>query len=147
MRSATEAAEAYRATDLRLRLLLLGDGADNAPLVKGEIPRQRVANGLRQLREAFEAVVESERAARLEMASAASEVEQELRRAASARARSSQRETPAFLTPAQAAKALDMSPSAVYRAIKKGDIQAKRLRGVRGRILIPASELARRRGR
>ena len=36
MTSAADVAEVYRRADLRLRLLLLGDGADTPPIVRGK---------------------------------------------------------------------------------------------------------------
>jgi len=51
-------------------------------------------------------------------------------------------EAPALLTPAEAAQALRISASALYKAIRNGDIKAVRLTGTkRGTIRVPASEL------
>lgn len=42
------------------------------------------------------------------------------------------------LTPAEAAKALGLSPAAVYRAIRAGELEAEK---VGGRLLVPARAL------
>jgi excisionase family DNA binding protein len=143
--SSAAAAESYRRADLRLRLLLFGDGADVAPFVKGELPRQLVANEIRHLRDAFEALLERESEARREIGEAASALESELRRTASIRARTDRaaRES-ALLTPAEAAERLHVSPSSVYRAIRRGDIRASRAGGSKpGPIRIPETEVQR----
>ena len=145
MTSAADVAEAYRKADLRLRLLLLGDGADIPPLVRGEASRQRVTNEIRHLREAFEALLESESEARTEIAETASTLEQELRKIASVRAGTDREHaTPRLLTPAEAADLLGISPSSIYRAIRRGDIDAVRPTGTKhGPIRISATELHR----
>ena len=145
MTSATDVAEAYRKADLRLRLLLFGDGSDTPPLVRGESPRQRVTNEIRHLRDAFDALLESEREARMEIAEAASALEKELRTIASFRAGTDSKDTsPKLLTPAEAAALLGVSPSSIYRAVRRGDIDALRPTGTkRGPIRIPERELHR----
>ncbi len=143
MTSATELAEAYRKADLRLRLLLFGDGSDTPPLVRGEAPRQRVTNEIRHLRDAFDALLESESEAHAETAAAASTLEQELLQIASLRVGTGH-SAPTFVTPAEAAALLGVSPSSIYRAIRRGDIDAVRSTGPkRGPIRIPESELRR----
>ena len=145
MTSATDVAEAYRKADLRLRLLLFGDGSDTPPLVRGESPRQRVTNEIRHLRDAFDALLESESEARMEIAEAASTMEKELRTIASLRAGTDRKHaTPKLVTPAEAAALLGVSPSSIYRAIRRGDIDAVRPVGTKhGPIRIPERELHR----
>ena len=145
MTSTADVAEAYRRADLRLRLLLLGDGADIPPLVRGEESRQRVTNEIRHLRDAFEAILESESEARADVAEAASTLEKELRTVASLRAGSHRSDaTPSLVTPAEAADLLGVSPSSIYRAIGRGDIDAVRPTGTKhGSIRIPETELHR----
>lgn len=105
-------------------MLLLGDGALTPPLVKGEVPRQRVATELKHLRAAFDELLERERASRSEVADAARALESELTERA-ARHAEAQREAERspLVTPAEAAKVLGMSSSAVYRAIRNGTIE------------------------
>jgi excisionase family DNA binding protein len=126
-------------------LLLLGDGADIPPLVRGEESRQRVTNEIRHLRDAFEALLESESEARASVAEAAATLEKELRTVASLRAGTHRSDaTPALVTPADAAGLLGVSPSSIYRAIRRGDIDAVRSTGTkRGPIRIPETELHR----
>jgi hypothetical protein len=52
-----ESIAAYRAAELRLRALLLGDGMHEAGHVRGEEARARVSAQLRRLRAAFDDVV------------------------------------------------------------------------------------------
>ena len=52
--------ETYRKTDLRLRLLLLGDGIDSPGVVRGEEQRRQVAAEIRHLRDAFDALIEQD---------------------------------------------------------------------------------------
>jgi excisionase family DNA binding protein len=138
--------EAYRKADHRLCLMLIGDGIGTPGLLKGEELRRRVTAELRHMRYAFNASVgESEEPPRAENAEArVAELEEELRRIASVRSRMQQppTEAPALLTPAEAAQALRISASALYKAIRNGDIKAVRLTGTkRGTIRVPASEL------
>jgi excisionase family DNA binding protein len=136
--AAAEAVEAYRKTELRLRLLLFGDGAETPPLVKGEGPRQRVTAEIRHLREAFDALSEAQAESHARVAEAASAMEQELSRRASVTTRPAATAEPDLLTAAEAAATLGMSASAVYRAIRRGDLEATRPTGTdRGPIRIP----------
>lgn len=51
-------------------------------------------------------------------------------------------ESAELMTPAEAAQALRVSASSIYRAVKKGEIRAVRLTdGKRGALRIPASEV------
>lgn len=148
MTPASGLAEAYREADHRLCLMLFGDGDNTPGLVKGEEVRRRVTAELRHMRDALNASVgESEEAPRaVEAEARVGELEEELRTIASFRSRMQQMRTdvPVLLTPAEAAQALRISPSSLYRAIRNGDIQAVRLTGAkRGTIRIPASELQR----
>jgi excisionase family DNA binding protein len=145
MTSATDVAEAYRKADLRLRLLLFGDGSDTPPLVRGESSRQRVTNEIRHLRDAFDALLESEREARMEIAEAASALEKELRTIASLRGGADGKHaTPKLVTPAEAAALLGVSRSSIYRAVRRGDIDVVRPTGTKhGPIRIPERELRR----
>jgi excisionase family DNA binding protein len=94
-------------------------------LVKGELQRQRVTSEMKHLRAAFDRLVERERASRSEVADAARALESELteRAARHAEARRQSERSP-LVTPAEAAKVLGMSSSAVYRAIRNGTIEA-----------------------
>jgi excisionase family DNA binding protein len=47
------------------------------------------------------------------------------------------------VTPIEAAERLQLSPSSVYRAIRRGDIRATRASGQKGAIRIPVSEVER----
>ena len=146
----TDAVESYRTVDLRLRQVLLGDGVDTPGLVKGEDTRLRVTTDLRRMRDAFNAaVLEGEHVPVDQPEARVAELEEELRMIASARSRAPQQafsesETPALVTPAEAAQALRMSVSSIYRAVRNGEIRAARLTDKkRGALRIPASELQR----
>ena len=119
--------DVYRKADLRLRILLLGDG-ETSGLVRREESRLRVTAELRHMRDAFNAsAVEKAQTSRAGEAEARiAELEDDLRRIASLRARMPQMRTdaPALLTPAEAAQALRVSRSTVYRAVTSGDIHA-----------------------
>jgi len=106
-------------------LLLFGDGALAPPLIKGEAPRQRVTSEIKHLRAAFDRLRELERASRNEVADAARALESELAEQV-ARHAEAQREAARapLVTPAEAARVLGMSSSAVYRAIRNGTIEA-----------------------
>jgi excisionase family DNA binding protein len=148
MTPASDLVETYRKAYLRLRLLLFGDGINTAGLVKGEESRLRVTEELRHLRDVFDAAVLESEASRAEEAEArVADLEEELRRIASLRARMQQLPTdaiPALLTPAEAAQALRMSVGSIYRAVREGEIRAVRLTDKkRGALRIPASELQR----
>jgi excisionase family DNA binding protein len=116
--------EEYRKTELRLRLLLFGDGADIPPIVKGEIPRQRVLNEIKHLRTAFDALLEKEHVSRDEVVEAARALESELSKVASLRAEvQAASGPPRLVTPAEAAEVLGLSTSSVYRAVRKGSLR------------------------
>ena len=102
-------------------MLLFGDGALTPPLLRGELPRQRVTNEVKHLRAAFDELLEVERTSRSEVADAAKALERELTERAVAQAEAQR--APLF-TPAETARALGMSSSAVYRAIRQGTITA-----------------------
>jgi len=128
-------AEGYRKAELRLRLLLFGDGADLPPLVKGEIPRQRVLNEIRHLRTAFQELLEREHVSRDEIAAAARALERDLSTIASLRAEVRAASVPpALLTVAEAAEILGTSTSSVYRALKRGSLEAATQAGQPTRI-------------
>jgi hypothetical protein len=123
--SARDIDEAFRKAEFRLRLLLFGDGALTPPLLRGELPRQRVTNEVKHLRAAFDELLELERTSRGEVADAAKALERELTERATAQAeaqRATQR-APLF-TPAETGRVLGMSSSSVYRAIRQGTITA-----------------------
>lgn len=138
--------ERYRRADLRLRQLLLGDSSETPGVVKGDEARQRVSAELRHMRDAFAESIEHDDEPRAERAEGrVAELEEELRRIAAARARPEPRREPAgFLTAAEAAQALGVSASSVYRAVRRGDLRAVRPTGGSGRALrIPRSEVDR----
>ena len=144
MTSDIDIAEAYRKAELRLRLLLFGDGADTPPLIKGDTPRQRVTIELKHLRNAFDALLDRERVSRAEIAEAASALENEVLMIAALRAEEHlAAEASRLLTPAEAAEMLGVSPSSVYRAVRSGQIQALRSADSRGAIRIPRGEVRR----
>ena len=133
--SAQDVVEDFRKADLRLRLLLFGDGAVTPPLVKGEVPRQRVTSEIKHLRAAFDRLVERERASRSEVADAARALESELTQRAAVQAAAERKaERPPLVTPAEAAKVLGMSSSSVYRAIRNGTLEAATPVGVPVRV-------------
>jgi excisionase family DNA binding protein len=134
--------EMYRTADRQLRLLLLGDGVDAPGLVKGEDFRGRVIADLRRMRDAFDrALSESEPLPAERVAPRSADLEEELRRIA---ARSRTQQWPDAVTPAEAAQALRVSVSSIYRAVRKGEIRATRVTGnKRGALRIPAKELER----
>ena len=124
--------ESYRRAELRLRMLLFGDESSPGVLRGGEEARLRVRAELRRMRQAVG-----------DLASAQEEVglAEELHRAASARAEGTD---PALLKPAEAADALGVSVSSIYRAVRDGDVRAVRSAGKkRGGMRIPASEVDR----
>jgi excisionase family DNA binding protein len=142
----SDPAETYRKAEVRLRLLLLGDGTDTAGRVRGEEYRQQVTAGLRRMRNAFDAAVLENQESRAEKVEApVGGLEDELQRIASFRSPTQRRRTdaiPAFVTPAEAAQALRVSVSSIYRAVRDGEIRAVRLtNNKRGALRIPASEL------
>ena len=131
--SAQDVVEDFRKADLRLRLLLFGDGAVTPPLVKGEVPRQRVTSEIKHLRAAFDRLVERERASRSEVADAARALESELTQRAALQAAARAEGAP-LVTPVEAAKVLGMSSSSVYRAIRNGTLEAATPVGVPVRV-------------
>jgi excisionase family DNA binding protein len=143
--SAVDAREAFRTTELRLRLLLLGDGSETPGYVKGEDPRRRIGAELRHLREAFDAL--GEEASRATTATAqVADLERELLRVAAERAAATSQPSPDpdLLTPVECAQALRVSVATVYRAVRRGEIHAVRPTGQkRGALRIAASELDR----
>ena len=145
MSGSAEIVETYRRAELRLRLLLLGDGSDVPPLVKGETPRQRVSSEIKHLRAAFDALLQTELESHTELAAAASALESELATIASLRAEANRAPAvPGLLTAVEASGMLGVSPSTLYRAIRRGDVQARRpTDGRRGPIRIPRAEVER----
>ena len=125
MTPASDSVEAYRTAYLRLRLLLLGDGIDMPGLVRGEESRLRVTAELRHMRDVFHAGVVEDKEGRAEKAEArVVNLEEELRKIASFRAHAQQMRTdaiPVLLTPAESAKALRLSVSSIYRAVRDGE--------------------------
>lgn len=145
---AGEPAETYRRAELRLRLLLLGDGIDSCGRVRGEEYRGQVVAELRRMRNAFDAAVLAGEEARAEnVAAGAAGLKAELHAIASSRSQgrhASPDALPALVTPAEAAQALRMSVGSIYRAVKEGEIRAVRVTDKkRGALRIPASELER----
>ena len=143
--SAVDAREAFRTTELRLRLLLLGDGSETPGYVKGEDPRRRISAELRHLREAFAALGEEANRATTATAQVA-DLERELLRVAAERATPTPQPSPDpdLLTPAECAQVLRVSVATVYRAVRRGEIRAVKPTGrKRGALRIAASELDR----
>lgn len=134
------AAETYRKADLRVRLLLFGDGVDTVGQLKGEMQRGQVAAELRRMRSAFREALESGERQEKDIGSSAASLQADLQDIASFRSRAG---VPALVTPAEAADALKMSVSSIYRAVRNGEVRAVRLTANRGAIRIPASELRR----
>ena len=84
-----------------------------------------MTNEVKHLRAAFDELLEVERTTRSEVADAAKALERELteRARAQAEAQRATQRAPLF-TPAETARVLGMSSSAVYRAIRQGTITA-----------------------
>ena len=144
----TDTVESYRKAEMRLRQVLLGDGVDTPGLVKGEDLRFRVNRDLRRMRDAFNSAVLADEHAHVQQAeNRLAGLEEELRRLVSAGLgardlRRSGLDAPELMTPAEAARALRVSASSIYRAVKKGEIRAVRLTESEGGALrIPASEV------
>ena len=140
--------ESYRKADMRLRHVLLGDGVDTPGLVKGEDLRFRVNRDLRRMRDAFNSAVLADEHTHLQQAEKRlAGLEEELRTLVSAGSGTqdmtrSGPETAELMTPAEAARALRVSASSIYRAVKKGEIRAVKLTdSKRGALRIPASEV------
>jgi excisionase family DNA binding protein len=127
--------ESYRRAELRLRMLLFGDESDTPGVIRGgEEARLRVQAELRRMRHAVG-----------DLASAHDEEEvglgEELHRVAAARAEEAES---ALLRPAEAALALGVSVSSIYRAVRIGDMRAVQPAGTkRGGMRIPAGEIHR----
>ena len=132
--------ETYRRAEMRLRMLLFGDESTTPGIVRGgEEVRLRVRAELRRMRHAVDDLAAQEEAVAAKPAAVG--LAEELRGAAAARAEGSD---PALLRPAEAARALGISVSAIYRAVRVGDVRAVRLPGKkRGGMRIPASEVDR----
>src|SRR5262245_49946484 len=113
MSSASDLGAAYRTTELRLRVLLLGDGVDTPGLVRGDEQRRLVTAEVRRLRAAFDALLALEDETRTKSAEGVSAMEEELRRIASLRSRPDATQH-ALLTPAEAAEVLRISPASLY---------------------------------
>jgi len=136
--------ETYRKAALRLRLLLLGDGVDTVGLLRGETQRGQATAELRRMRTALDAVLESRESQARAISSGAVGLEEELQSIASSRSHAHmQAAAPGLMTPAEAADALTMSVSSIYRAVRKGEIRAVTLTQKRGGLRIPTSELHR----
>lgn len=138
--------EAYRRTEQRLRLMLLGDGTNEPGMVRGEEQRTRASAALRRMRDLFTQAVgvgaEGTAASEARM----SRLEEELHRIA-AGAASGGDAPERLLTPAEAADELGVSVSSVYRAVRSDRIRGLRATNRRnGALRIPASEVARVRG-
>jgi excisionase family DNA binding protein len=129
--------ESYRRAELRLRMLLFGDESSPGVLRGGEDARDRVRAELRRMRQAVGDLASAQEDAEATKP-AAVDLAEELHRAASAKA-----EGP-LLRPAEAARALGVSVSSIYRAVRTGDVRAVQLAGKkRGGMRIPASEVDR----
>jgi excisionase family DNA binding protein len=140
--------ETYRRADARLRLLLLGNGVDVPGRVKGDEFRQQVTTELRRMRTAMDAaVLESEERREEKVEARVIGLDEELQRIASFGSHTQHLESdalPALLTPAEAAEALRMSVSWIYRAVRDGEIRGVKLtHKKRGALRIPTSELLR----
>jgi excisionase family DNA binding protein len=133
--------ESYRRAEQRLRMLLFGDESDSPSVLRGgEEARLRVRAELRRMRRAVDELQSAQTEATAAQP-APVDLAEELRRAASARAEGPD---PDLLRPAEAARALGISVSSVYRGVRAGDVRAVRLPGKkRGGMRIPASEIRR----
>jgi excisionase family DNA binding protein len=119
--SPTEPRESYRRAELRLRLLLLGD--ESRPgVIRSEEARLRAQAELRHMRHAVGDLAEALEEPQPAQSHAADDL----------------------LTPADAARALGVDVSSVYRAVRRGDVRAVRPAARRrGGMRIPADELRR----
>ncbi len=133
--------ETYRRAELRLRMLLFGDESDTPGMIRGsDEARLRVRAELRHMRHALDDLASAQEEAAAAKPAAVGLAE-ELHRAATARG---QGPDPALLRPAEAASALGVSVSSIYRAVRSGDLRAVRLPAKkRGGMRIPASEVDR----
>jgi excisionase family DNA binding protein len=146
MTPTSDAMETYRNADLRLRLLLFGDGIDTPGFVKGEDPRRLINAELRHMRDSLDAVVSDTEDGRVQAEARAADLEEELLRIASLASRPHHMQSeaaPRLLTPAEVADTLRLSTSSIYRAVRKGEIRAVKLSDRRGSLRIPESELVR----
>jgi excisionase family DNA binding protein len=139
--------ETYGKAELRLRVLLFGDGTEVAGRVRGEEFREQARTELRRMRNAFDAVASEVPELRPDEADTRSaSLEDDLRRIASSASRPEEIWSSGnldLMTPAEVASVLRVSVSSVYRAIRNGEIRATRLKQYRGALRIPKSELQR----
>jgi excisionase family DNA binding protein len=121
--------ESYRRAEQRLRSLLFGDESDSPSVLRGgEDARLRVRAELRRMRQAVDELGSAP--AEGSPAKPAEDLTDELLRD--------------LLSPAEAAGALGISVSSIYRAVRAGDVRVVRLAGKkRGGMRIPASEVRR----
>ena len=134
----TSPQESYRRAELRLRTLLFGDESGSGVIRGGEEAHLRVRAELRRMRQAVDDIASAVAEATAAKPTAV-DLAEELRRTAAARA-----DDPGLLRPAEAARALGVSVSSIYRAVRVGDVRAVRLAGVkRGGMRIPAGEVDR----
>ena len=109
--------------------------------VKGEEHRQQVTAELRRMRNAVDALLERDHPSTDR--SSGLGLEEDLQRIAASSSRMQDTAlVPRFVTPAEAAEALRISVSSIYRAVRAGQIRATRLTE-RGALRIPRSELLR----
>ena len=122
-------------------MLLFGDESESPGVIRGgEEARLRVRAELRHMRQAVDDLVSAE-AEVTDAKPPAVDLAEELRRVASSRAEG---DDSALLRPAEAALALGVSVSTIYRAVRVGDMRAIQLAGKkRGGMRIPASEVDR----
>jgi excisionase family DNA binding protein len=133
--------ESYRRAERRLRQLLFGDEGDVPSVLRGgEDARLRVLADLRHMRHAVEDL-ESALAAATAGEPASDDLVEELRHAASAWAEGHNPDD--LLRPAEAALALGVSVSSVYRAVRVGALRAVRPTPKRGGMRIPTGEVRR----
>lgn len=143
MRQDWDLVEAYRRAELRLRLMLLGDGMTEPGMVKGEESRARVTAALRGMRDVFTRAVGESGERETTTEAQIARLEDELQRVARLAAHA-ETDADRLLTPAEAANELGVSVNAVYRAVKADRIRALReANQPNGTLRIPASELDR----
>jgi excisionase family DNA binding protein len=133
--------ESHRRAELRLRTLLFGDEGSPGVIRGGEEARLRVRAELRRMRQAMDDLASAQEEASAPEPPAVDLAEELRRAAASARAEG---HDPELLRPAEAARALGVSVSSIYRAVRIGDVRAVRLAGKkRGGMRILTSEVRR----